>query len=130
LRRYPPSPATAPLRFPTVPAIESEANNVRRQLLFGTVAAGLAIGLIGAPIASADDEGFLNELRANGFPGLTAGDTQMPDGVVVANGWMACNRLHLGEKPEQTLAQLNPNDLDKGRMLLNAAQHNLCPDTL
>jgi hypothetical protein len=43
---------------------------------------------------------------------------------------MACNRLHLGEKPEQTLAQLNPNDAGKGRMLLNAAQHQLCPDTL
>lgn len=48
----------------------------------------------------------------------------------MANGWMACNRPHLGEKPEQTLAQLNPTDLDNGRMLLNAAQHHLCPDTL
>lgn len=103
---------------------------MKRQLLVGTVAAGLAIGFIGAPTASADEAGFLNELRANGFPGLTVGDAQMPDGVVVANGWMACNRLHLGEKPEQTLAQLNPNDVNKGRMLLNAAQHNLCPDTL
>lgn len=111
-------------------AVESEGNNVRKQLLFGTVAAGFAIGVAGAPLASADEQGFLNELRANGFPGLSIGDAQMPDGVVVANGWMACNRLHLGEKPEQTLAQLNPNDLDKGRMLLNAAQHNLCPDTL
>jgi hypothetical protein len=103
---------------------------VRIQLLFGTIATGVGIGLIGAPTAYADEEGFLNELRANGFPGLTIADAQLPDGVVVANGWMACNRLHLGEKPEQTLAQLNPNDLDKGRMLLNAAQHNLCPDTL
>lgn len=111
-------------------AVESEGNNVRKQLLFGTVAAGFAFGVVGAPLASADEQGFLNELRANGFPGLSIGDAQMPDGVVVANGWMACNRLHLGEKPEQTLAQLNPNDLDKGRMLLNAAQHNLCPDTL
>jgi hypothetical protein len=103
---------------------------VRKQLLFGTIAAGLAMGLIGAPTASADEEGFLYELRANGFPGLTVGDALMPDGVVVGNGWMACNRLHLGEKPEQTLAQLNPNDAGKGRMLLNAAQHQLCPDTL
>lgn len=103
---------------------------MNRQLLFGSfIAAGL-IGFMGAPTASADEAGFLNELRANGFPGLTVGDAQMPDGVVIANGWMACNRLHLGEKPEQTLAQLNPNDADKGRMLLNAAQHNLCPDTL
>lgn len=103
---------------------------MRKGRLIGTIAAGLVLGLIGAPTASADEAGFLNELRANGFPGLTVGDAQMPDGVVVANGWMACNRLHLGEKPEQTLAQLNPNDADKGRMLLNAAQHQLCPDTL
>lgn len=130
LRSYPVEQPAAPLRFPTVRAVESEGNNVRKQLLFGTIAAGFAIGLVGAPVASADEQGFLNELRANGFPGLSIGDAQMPDGVVVDNGWMACNRLHLGEKPEQTLAQLNPNDLDKGRMLLNAAQHNLCPDTL
>ena len=103
---------------------------MKKQLLFGSVAAAIATGLIAAPTASADEAGFLDELRANGFPGLTVGDAQMPDGVVVANGWMACNRLHLGEKPEQTLAQLNPNDVEKGRMLLNAAQHHLCPDTL
>ncbi|WP_067970172.1 DUF732 domain-containing protein [Mycolicibacter icosiumassiliensis] len=103
---------------------------MQKQLLFGTIAAGFAVGLIAAPIASADDEAFLNELRSNGFPGLTLGDQQLPDGVVVANGWMACNRLRLGEKPEQTLAQVNPNDVDKGRMLINAAQHHLCPDTL
>ncbi|WP_409435038.1 DUF732 domain-containing protein [Mycobacterium sp. SMC-14] len=103
---------------------------MKKQLLLGTIAAGFAIGFIGAPTASADEQGFLNELRANGFPGLSIGDAQMPDGVVVANGWMACNRLHLGEKPEQTLAQVNPNDVDKGRMLINAAQHHLCPDTL
>lgn len=103
---------------------------MNRQLLLGTVIAAGFIGFIGAPTASADEASFLNELRANGFPGLTVGDAQLPDGAVVANGWMACNRLHLGERPEQTLAQLNPNDLDKGRMLLNAAQHNLCPDTL
>lgn len=102
---------------------------MRRQLLLTSALAGL-IGLFGAPVASADEAGFLNELRANGFPGLSIGDAQLPDGAVVANGWMACNRLHLGEKPEQTLALLSPNDVDKGRMLINAAQHNLCPDTL
>nr|WP_239652144.1 DUF732 domain-containing protein [Mycobacterium sp. UM_NZ2] len=109
---------------------KSKESAVKKHLLFATIAAGFAVGLIGAPIASADDEGFLNELRSNGFPGLTLGDQQLPDGVVVANGWMACNRLRLGEKPEQTLAQVNPNDADKGRMLINAAQHHLCPDTL
>ena len=103
---------------------------MKKQLLFGTIAAGITLGFAGAPAASADEEGFLNELRANGFPGLTVGDAQLPDGAVVANGWMACNRLRLGERPEQTLAQVNPNDVDKGRMLINAAQHQLCPDTL
>lgn len=103
---------------------------MRKQLVFGTVAAGFAVGLIGAPSAHADDQGFLNELRSNGFPGWSVGGQQMPDGVLVAQGYMACNRLHLGESPDQLVGQLSPNDAGTGRMLIQAAQHNLCPDTL
>jgi hypothetical protein len=104
---------------------------VRKQLLAGiAVAAGLTVGFIGAPSAHADEQGFLNELRSNGFPGLSFAGQQMPDGAVVAQGYMACNRLHLGESPDQLLAQLSPNDAGIGRMLVDAAQHNLCPDTL
>jgi hypothetical protein len=102
-----------------------------RKLLAGVaVAAGLGVGFIGAPSAHADDEAFLNETRSNGFPGLTFAGQQMPDGAAVAQGYMACNRLHLGESPEQLLSQLSPNDAGTGRMLVNAAQHHLCPDTL
>ena len=104
---------------------------VKRQLLVTTLAAAaFAVGFIGTPSAHADDQGFLNELRANGFAGWSVAGQQMPDGVLVSQGYMACNRLHLGERPDQLLGQLSPNDVNTGRMLLHAAQHNLCPDTL
>ena len=104
---------------------------MRKQLPAGiTVAAGLAAGLIGAAPAHADEQGFFNELRSVGFPGLSFAGQQMPDGAVAAQGYMACNRLHLGESPDHLLAQVSPNDAEIGRMLIHAAQHNLCPDTL
>ncbi|MCV7257819.1 DUF732 domain-containing protein [Mycobacterium shimoidei] len=104
---------------------------MRKQLLAGVaVAAGLIGSVIGAPSAHADEQAFLNELRSNGFPGLTFAGQQMPDGAVVAQGYMACNRLHLGESPDQLIAQVNPNDAGIGRMIVQAAQHHLCPDTL
>ncbi|GBE65827.1 hypothetical protein MFM001_22890 [Mycobacterium sp. MFM001] len=104
---------------------------MRKQLVFAAIAAaGFAVGLIVAPSAHADDQGFLNELQSNGFGGWSVGGQQMPDGVLVAQGYMACNRLHLGESPDQLVGQLSPNDAGTGRMLIQAAQHNLCPDTL
>jgi hypothetical protein len=104
---------------------------VKRQLVV-TIAASAAIAadFLGAPGAHADDQGFLNELRANHFGGWSVAGQQMPDGVLVSQGYMACNRLHLGEKPDQLIGQLSPNDANTGRMLIQAAQHNLCPDTL
>ena len=104
---------------------------MRKRLSVAAIAAaGFTVGGIGAPLAHADDQAFLNELRSNGFPGLSFAGQQMPDGAVLAQGYMACNRLHLGESPDQLLAQVNPNDSNIGRMLVQAAQHNLCPDTL
>lgn len=92
------------------------------------VAAVLAVGFVGTPPAHADDQSFLNELRGEGFPGLTVAGQQMPDGAVVAQGYMACNRMHLGQKPDDLIAQVNPGDAKIGAMLVHAAQHNLCPD--
>lgn len=104
---------------------------MRKHLLAGVaVTAGFVVGIVGTPLAHADDQAFLNELRSNGFPGLSFAGQQMPDGAVLAQGYMACNRLHLGESPDQLIAQLNPNDVGTGRMLVRAAQHHLCPDTL
>ncbi|MBS9534117.1 DUF732 domain-containing protein [Mycobacterium sp. M1] len=103
-----------------------------RQLFTGItgLAAAVATALIGAPAAHADEAGFLNELHRNGFKGWEVGGQQMPDGVLVAQGYTACNRFHLGEKPDQLLAQLGAGDVETGRALISAAQHNLCPDTL
>ncbi|MUL64643.1 hypothetical protein BOO86_09235 [Mycobacterium sp. CBMA 234] len=103
---------------------------MRKQLALGIGAAAvLAVGFVGTPPAHADDQSFLNELRADGFPGLSFAGQQMPDGAVVAQGYMACNRMHLGQSADDLIAQVNPNDTNIGRMLVRAAQHNLCPDT-
>ncbi|MCX2711954.1 DUF732 domain-containing protein [Mycolicibacterium sp. J2] len=104
---------------------------MRKQLVMGIgVAAVLAGGFVGTPLAYADDQSFLNELRANNFPGLTFAGQQMPDAAVIAQGYMACNRMHLGQSADDLIAQVNPADATIGRMLVRAAQHNLCPDTL
>ncbi|MBI3224822.1 MAG: DUF732 domain-containing protein [Mycolicibacterium cosmeticum] len=103
---------------------------MRKQLAGIGAAAMLAVGFVGAPSAHADDQSFLNELRANNFPGLTFAGQQMPDSAAVAQGYMACNRMHLGQSAEDLIAQVNPADTNIGRMLVHAAQHNLCPDTL
>ncbi len=104
---------------------------MRKQRAIGIGATALlAVGIVGTPPARADDQSFLNELRSNGFPGLTFAGQQMPDGAVVAQGYMACNRLHLGQSADDLIAQVNPGDANIGRMLVHAAQRNLCPDTL
>ncbi|BBX84166.1 hypothetical protein MAUB_20390 [Mycolicibacterium aubagnense] len=104
---------------------------MRKQLATGIgVAVVLAGGFVGASPAHADDQSFLNELRADNFPGLSFAGQQMPDGAVVAQGYMACNRLHLGQSADDLIAQVNPGDANIGRMLVHAAQRNLCPDTL
>lgn len=104
---------------------------MRKQLAMGIGAAVvLAGGFVGTPPAYADDQSFLNELRANNFPGLSFAGQQMPDGAAVAQGYMACNRMRLGQSADDLIAQVNPADTNIGRMLVHAAQHNLCPDTL
>lgn len=103
---------------------------MRKMLVTGIgVAAVLSVGFVGTAPAHADDQSFLNELRSEGFPGLSIAGQQMPDGAIVAQGYMACNRMHLGQKSDDLIAQVNPNDSTIGRMLVHAAQHNLCPDT-
>jgi hypothetical protein len=104
---------------------------VRTHLALGIrAAAALAVGFVGTPPVHADDQSFLNELQSNGFPGPSFAGQQMPEGAVVEEGYMACNRLHPGQSAEDLIAQVNPGDANIGRMLVHAAQHNLCHDTL
>jgi poly(3-hydroxybutyrate) depolymerase len=75
--------------------------------------------------ARADDQSFLNYLEAHG-----QSTTQFPysPGKFVMIGHMICTNLHSGADP---LAGASPIDRATwGPIGVEAAQHELCPDTL
>jgi hypothetical protein len=81
------------------------------------------MGAVGAAPAQADDQSYLNYLQAHGanmtFPG---------PGQYVMFGHMICTNLHNGADP---LAGGSPIDRATwGPGAIDAAQHELCPDTL
>jgi Protein of unknown function (DUF732) len=90
----------------------------------------LAAGLIATPFvlaapAHADDQSFLNYLEAHG-----QSTTAWPysPGKFVMVGQMICTNLHSGADP---LAGASPIDRATwGPIGVEAAQHELCPDTL
>jgi len=49
------------------------------------------------------------------------------DATKVSYGLHACEMLHAGMTPDQIAAGLSPSDV---RGIVDAAQHELCPDTL
>jgi hypothetical protein len=96
---------------------------------------GLVAGLVfTAPVANADDQGFLDELRANQWSGVTFGLTGQPiaPGVIVnqdaaiAGGHDVCNKLRQGLTPDQIVSAAIRSNQDNYRILVNAAQHHLC----
>ncbi|KAA1428583.1 DUF732 domain-containing protein [Mycolicibacter arupensis] len=89
-----------------------------RLALVTAVALGLLLGTAGA--AHADDQGFLQEL-ADGNPFRT-------DAQRIGNGYQVCTMIKTGTPPPVVAASYT-FDLDGWRWV-NAAQHNLCPDTL
>jgi hypothetical protein len=75
--------------------------------------------------AHADDQSFLNYLQAHG-QSTTSG--VMGPAQFVMSGHMICTNLHAGADP---LVGFGP--LDRAMMgptIVEAAQHELCPDTL
>lgn len=111
-------------------------------MLFGkagvaaTIAAtGLVAGLVTtAPAANADDQGFLDELRANQWSGVNFGLTGQPiaPGVIlnedsaIAAGHNVCNQLRQGLTPDEIVSAAIRSNQDNYRILINASQHHLC----
>jgi hypothetical protein len=68
--------------------------------------------LITAPAANADDQGFLDELRANQWSGVNFGLTGQPiasrvilnEDSAIAAGHNACNQLRQGLTPDQIVS--------------------------
>jgi hypothetical protein len=78
--------------------------------------------LLVAPTAHADDTSYLAYLSSHGtfFPALS-------DSVRIYAGQQVCGMLHQGQTPEQIASAPGPTD---HRGIVDAAQHELCPDTL
>lgn len=90
---------------------------IARATGIGTVAVGLLIGTAGT--AAADDQGFLQEL-GDGNPFRT-------DAGRVAAGYQVCTMIKTGTPPPVIAASYTFED---GWRWVNAAQNNLCPETL
>jgi hypothetical protein len=87
--------------------------------------AALATGaVVCAPVASADPNSFLSELRTNGvqLPGKT------PDQVVAA-GYQACSDLRGGTSVLDEMSKVEKRyGISQGTLFVSAATTNLCPD--
>jgi hypothetical protein len=100
----------------------------RVRTVFQLVAAintAVAVGLIVAAPAAADDQSYLDHLGANGV------DINTPfwgPGYFLQEGRIACDNVRHGADPQngidwQTRAMF-------GAQVVDAAQHELCPETL
>ena len=84
----------------------------------------VALGIVFAPVAHADDEqGYLDEVGQIGFPGMN------PGGALLI-GHMMCDNLHHGMSPDQAAGSFGLWSGILGPRIVHAAQHHLCPDTL
>lgn len=86
-------------------------------------AAAIAIAVATAAPARADDQSFLADLRDHGVPIITS-PAQM-----IGGGYTVCAEMRNGMSPEigaQQWGVLN----GWGPVIVDAAQHELCPDTL
>ena len=93
--------------------------------LIALVSAAVGAALMVAAPAHADDQSFLNYLEAHG-----QSTTAWPysPGKFVMIGQMICTNIHSGADP---LAGASPIDRATwGPVGVEAAQHELCPDTL
>jgi hypothetical protein len=92
------------------------------------VAAALAAGMLfGTPsIAHADENSYIAVLSEHGVPMLAG-----PNRAILA-GYQLCRQLRDGASPEIVASQYQFNWIlaPYAPTVIDAAQHNLCPDTL
>jgi hypothetical protein len=89
------------------------------------VAAAVFVALLaGAAPARADDASYMDYLRGHGW-GPQYPVEAMP-GMMERTGHAICGQLHAGMHPEDIVASMRPNNA----ITVEAAQHELCPDTL
>jgi hypothetical protein len=100
-------------------------NQLRGTWLGRVVVVFAAVGFAWLPTAApagADDGSYLAKLRAEGVV------VPLPAGALVHSGYMVCDYLHRGLRPEQETSRYFPS-VEMPQVLI-AAQTELCPDTL
>jgi hypothetical protein len=83
----------------------------------------LAAATAFATPAHADDQGFLNDLRASGMP-------VMYEPYYVGLGYKICAQIQAGMSTQDAASQLGIEGQIWGPQIVSAAQHDLCPKTL
>jgi hypothetical protein len=83
---------------------------------------GIAAALIGAAPAHCDANSYLAYLASHGTRVMA-----FDDATRVSYGLHACEMLHAGMTADQVGSSVSPSD---ARGIVDAAQHELCPDTL
>jgi Protein of unknown function (DUF732) len=88
------------------------------------LSAAIAAVLMGAAPAHADADSYIRYLNDHGIfvPGIN-------DAVRISRGSQVCTSLHNGMTPQQII-DANPIVYFDLRGVIDAAQHELCPDTL
>jgi hypothetical protein len=91
------------------------------------VVAALAVrALFAAPTAQADADSYLARLSANGVNPIGT----MTPGNLVAGGLRMCDLMRSGMSPQDAANSLGILSGVLGVPAVDAAQHELCPDTL
>lgn len=94
--------------------------------------AAVLIGLstfLAAP-AHADSRSFLDRVHANGLPDRYGFFGNMGDSETLMIGNMTCDGIRAGIPPDQAMPKSTWDTAGLRPMLIEAAQHELCPDTL
>lgn len=90
-------------------------------------AAAMCVGIAFAAPAHADDASYLDYLRSHG----QNVSTYVPaNNDWVTAGHFACARLRAGENPAQAANHPQHPFKENGPLVVEAAQHELCPDQL
>jgi hypothetical protein len=95
---------------------------IHQRWIIGPLVA-LAVAVIFATPAHADDQAFLNDLRSSGMP-------VMYEPYYVGLGYKICAQIGAGMSTADAASQLGIEGQIWGPQIVSAAQHDLCPKTL
>lgn len=98
----------------------TRVKHVAKLVGVGLCSAGMLLGSAG--VASADDQAFLDQIPPRNYFSMW-----QPDSGRLMTGYNICNMLRNGSSPESLAGQFTTSD---GWAWVNAAQRELCPDTL